>query len=116
MEENHKVEKFLRDAKEYAEVRFDLVSLNIQDKFSDIVSSLVSIVILSVLALLILLFAGIGAAIWLGEYFNNAPVGFFCMTGFFILLAFILFFNRERWIKFPIMNSLIKKIHLNDEN
>ncbi len=116
MEQNNKVEKFLTDVKEYAEVRFDMVSLNIQDKFSDIVSSLVSIVVLSVLALLILLFAGLGAAIWLGEYLNNPPVGFFCITGFYVLLALVLFFNRERWIKFPIMNSLIKKIHLNDEN
>ncbi|MES2140598.1 MAG: phage holin family protein [Bacteroidota bacterium] len=116
MEENNKVEKFLTDVKEYAEVRFDLVSLNIQDKFSDIVSSLVSIIVLSVLALLILLFAGIGGALWLGEYFNNAPIGFFCITGFYILLAIILFFSREKLIKFPIMNSLIKKIHLNDEN
>ncbi|MCE9538188.1 MAG: phage holin family protein [Bacteroidetes bacterium] len=116
MEENNKVEKFLRDIKEYAEVRFGLVSLNIQDKFSDIVSSLVAIVILSVLALLILLFAGVGGAILLGEYFNNPALGFFCIAGFYILLAFILFLEREKWIKFPIRNYLIKKIHLNDEN
>lgn len=116
MEEKNKVEKFLKDVKEYAEVRFDIVSLNFQDKFSDIVSSLVSVIILSVMALLILLFAGIGAAIWLGEYFNNASIGFFCITGFYLLLAFLILFNREKWIKFPVMNSLIKKIHFNDEN
>lgn len=116
MEEKNKIEKFLKDIKEYAEVRFDLVSLNVQDKFSDIVSSLVSIIILSVMALLILLFAGIGAAIWLGEYFNNGWIGFFCITGFYLLLALLILFNREKWIKFPVMNSLIKKIHFNDEN
>lgn len=116
MEEKNKIEKFLTNVKEYAEVRFELVSLNIQDKLSIIVSSLVSIVVLSVFALLILLFAGIGGAIWLGEYFNNTYVGFFCITGFYILIALIVLINREKWIKFPVMNSLIKKIHFYDEN
>lgn len=116
MEEKNKVGKFLSDVKEYAEVRFDLISLNIQDKLSGIVSSIVSIIVLSIIVIFILLFAGIGAALWLGEYFNNAPIGFFCITGFYLFLAFLILINREKWIKFPVMNSLIKKMHFNDEN
>ena len=116
MEEKNKIEKFLINIKDYAEVRFDLVSLNIQDKLSILVSSLVSMMVLSVFALLVLLFAGIGAAIWLDGYFNNSYVGFFCIMGFYILVALIVLINREKWIKFPVMNSLIKKIHSYDEN
>lgn len=116
MEEKNNVEKLLSNVKEYAEVRFDLISLNFQDKLSIVVSSLVSIVIISVLTLLIFLFASIGAALWLGEYFQSASIGFFCVMGFYVLLTFLLLLNREKWIKFPIMNSLIKKINFNDEN
>ena len=116
MEEKNNIEKLLSNVKEYAEVRFDLVSLNFQDKLSVVVSSIVSIVIIAVLSLLIFLFASIGAALWLGEYFQNNAIGFFCVMGFYIFLTFLLLVNREKWIKFPIMNSLIKKMNFNDEN
>lgn len=116
MEEENKVEKLLIHLKDYAETQFQLSILSVQNNFVNLLSSMASIVVLGVLLLFILLFTGIGTAIWLGEYFHNYFLGFFYIAGFYILILFIIYFNREKWIKSPLINALLKKINLDDEN
>lgn len=115
MEELNKVEKLAEHIKEYAETRFDLVVLNAQDKFTNILSSLVVSATGIVLGLFVLLFASIGAALWLGECLQSSFLGFFCVAGFYLLVAIIVILNREKWIKMPMINSLLKKININEE-
>lgn len=116
MEEENKVEKVLGHLKEYAETRYELGLLNAQEKFSNVLSSVASIAVLGILIIFIFLFGSIGIALWLGEYYHNSFIGFFYIAGFYILLSLLLFFNREKWIKSPLINTLIKKINHNDEN
>lgn len=116
MEEKNKLEKMFTDIKDYAETRFDIIVLNSQDKATHVISSIASAAILGVLGLFILMFLSIGAAWSLGEYLNSPSIGFFSVAGFYLLVVLILFLNREKWIKLPIINAIIKKItfHEND--
>lgn len=116
MEEKNKLEKMFTDIKDYAETRFDIIVLNSQDKASHVISSIASAAILGVLGLLMLMFLSIGAAWSIGEYLHSPSIGFFSVAGFYLLVGFILFLNREKWIKLPIINAIIKKItfHEND--
>jgi len=116
MEELNKVEKLAGHIKEYAETKFDLVVLNTQDKFTDILSSVVASAAGMVLGVFVLLFASIGAALWLGDCLNSPFIGFFCVAGFYLLVALLVIVNRKRWIKEPMINSLLKKININEEN
>jgi uncharacterized membrane protein len=90
--------------------------LNIQDKSTGVISSIASAVILGTLGLIVLMFASIGAAWYLGEYLKNPSIGFFSVAGFYVVVGIILFIKREKWIKLPIINSILKKItyHEND--
>jgi hypothetical protein len=116
MEVKNKLEKMFTDIKDYAETRFDIVILNTQDKVTHVISSIVSGAILGTLGLFILMFLSIGAAWSLGEYFNSPSIGFFSVGGFYFLLAIILFVNREKWIKLPIINAILKKITFHENN
>lgn len=116
MEEENKVERLLKHVEEYAETRVDLIALNVQDKLGSILSSIVSIVILWILSIFVLMFASIGAAWWIGDYFNSPSMGFFAIAGIDLLIAIIIFFNREKWVKSPITNALIKKINFHEED
>lgn len=116
MEDLNKVEKLINDLKHYAEVRYDLIVLNLQDKLSELISSFASIALLSILAVFILLFGSIGGALWLGEYFHCTSIGFFCVAGFYFVLALLLFFSRETLIKLPVINALLKKINNHGHN
>lgn len=116
MEEKNKLEKMFTDIKDYAETRIDIIALNTQDKASQVISSVASIAILGTLGLFILLFASVGAAWSLGEYLNSPSIGFFSVAGFYFLLMLVLFVNREKWIKLPIINAILKKITFHENN
>jgi hypothetical protein len=116
MEEKSKLEKMFGNMKEYAETRFDIVVLNAQEKATNVIASVVSSAILGLLGIFILLFLSIGGAWALGEYLHSPSIGFFAVAGFYLLVALILYANREKWIRTPVINSILKKItfHEND--
>lgn len=116
MELKKKAEKLLNHLKEYVEIRLSLASLTVREKFSEIFSSVAAVFIFSLLVAFIFLFAGIGTALWLNDYFQSTFLGFFCVTGFFALVTILLFFNRNRWIKNPIIDAIIRKTNADAEN
>lgn len=116
MEEKNKVEKLMKHVEEYAETRVDLIALAVQDKLGAVMSSIASIVILWILCVFILLFASVGAAWWIGDYYNSPSIGFFTIAGFDLIVAALIYFNREKWVKIPISNALIKKINFHEED
>ncbi|MEO5570434.1 MAG: phage holin family protein [Bacteroidia bacterium] len=116
MEGKNKAEQFIGNIKEYAETRFDIILLNIQDKVSDVLSSIASVIVVAVLGIFIILFSSVGAAWWIGRMFHDPSIGFFCIAGFYLIVAIILILNLDKWIKLPIINALLKKININEEN
>ncbi|MFL5764092.1 MAG: phage holin family protein [Bacteroidia bacterium] len=116
MEGKNKVEQLLKHAEEYAETRFDIAVLNMQEKTGNVLSSMASAVLVTVFSLFVILFASIGGAWLIGEYFKSPSIGFFSIAGFYLLLGLIIYMNREKWIKLPIMNALLRKINIHEED
>ncbi len=115
MEIKNKAEKLINFIREYLETRLNLATLSVREKLSEVLSSIVSAFILGLFLVFIFLFAGIGTALWLGDYFESTALGFFCVTGLYALITLVLFFNRNRWIKAPVADSIIKKTNINVE-
>jgi hypothetical protein len=111
-----KIEKFIAHVKEYVETRADLLALNVQDKLSDVISSMVSALILGFLTIVILFFLSIGSAWWLGQVLGSPSIGFFCIAGIYALIGILIYLFRKQWIKMPMINFLIKKINLREED
>jgi hypothetical protein len=116
MEEQTKIEKIISDVKDYAETRLDIAVLDAQDKATHVISSMAAGAVFGALGILVLLFLNIGLAWMLGEYFHSPSIGFFTVGGFYLLIGVLLYVNREKWIKLPIINAILKKItfHEND--
>ena len=116
MEGKNKVEQLASNLKEYAETRLDIVILNLEDKVSDILSSIASIAIITILAMLIVFFGSVGAAWWVGQLLHNPSVGFFSVAAFYLIVAIVIYANRDNWIKVPIINAILKKINFNEKD
>ncbi|HEX8515481.1 MAG TPA: phage holin family protein [Bacteroidia bacterium] len=116
MEVKDKLEKMFTDIKDYTETRLDIVILNTQDKATSVISSMAAGAILGMLGLFILMFLSIGGAWALGEYFNSPSIGFLSVGAFYLLIAILLYVNRENWIKMPIINAILKKITIHENN
>lgn len=97
-------------AEDFSKTSIELYKLKLIDKSADIVSSIVtSMVIFSIVALSLLII-NIGMAFWIGKLLNDIFYGFFVIGGFYAILAIVLTIFRKQWIKNPVSNSIISKI------
>ena len=116
MEEHNKAEQLVKNMKSYLETRFDIVVLNLQDKLSDILSSVATVLVLSVFSILVVFFVSVGVAWWIGNAMQNSSIGFFIVGGFYLVLMIIVMIFKDQWIKLPLINILLKRININEND
>lgn len=116
MEEKNKAEQLFSNVKSYLETRLDIIILNIEDKVSDILSSVATVLIISVISLMVVFFVSVGVAWWIGNAMQNSSVGFFIVGGFYLLLMILVAVFKDQWIKLPVINALLKRININEDN
>ena len=118
MEKEHKtgvLESLFDRTTDYIETRVELTKLKAIRKTSQIVSSIVSSLIIAVAFCFFLLLLNIALGFWLGEFLGKTYYGFFAMAGFYLIVGLIVFASRSRF-KTSVINSLIKKMHSDNEN
>ncbi len=104
------VESLIDRAKSYAEARLDILRLKGIDKLSAIISLIVSMIAVLLISFIFVMFLSIGIAIYLGELLGNYYFGFLIMAAFYLITGLLLFKFRDKWLKAPIVNSLIKSL------
>ena len=104
------IDILLSDAGDFIETRTRLWTYNGIEILADVSGELVSGLAMIVITSFVVMTFSIGLALligyWLGQYFY----GFFIMGGFYGIVALIIYARRERWLKDPFSNMLIRKI------
>ncbi len=104
------IDSLIDRVKIYVETRIDLLRLKAIDKSSSFISLLVSMIIVILMSFLFIIFLSVGAALLLGEMLGKTYYGFFIVAGFYLLVGLILFALRDKWLKAPITNTMIKNL------
>lgn len=104
------VEELFYKLKDYGDTRLDLFKLKSINKASGILSSLITSVILLVLLALVVLCITIGAALLIGVLLGKTYYGFFIIAGVYIIVGLVLFSSRDKMLKTPVSNRLIKEL------
>jgi Putative Actinobacterial Holin-X, holin superfamily III len=107
--EKSKAEDLTDQVKDYLNDRTDLAVLKISDKVSDILSTLIAGLILGLIFFFFLLFSSFALAQWLSNFLENEYLGYFIVALFYLAIGLIVYFTKEKWIKIPITNMIIKK-------
>lgn len=94
----------------YLETRIDLLKLKAVSKSSDIVSSIVSGLVILVLITFGILILSVGLAIWAGSLLGSLWYGFFAVGGFYVLLSILLIAFKGKWLKGPVSDIVVKKL------
>ena len=81
---------------------------------AEIISSLVSGFVILMLLLLLFVNLNIGIALLIGDLLGKIWLGFFALTGFYGVVALVVYLLRNYLIKKAVKNSVIK-ILLKDE-
>jgi hypothetical protein len=108
----NQIESLFEKATDYLELRLELAKLKTAEKSSDILSTIISGIILIAIFSSFLIMINIGIALFLGELFGKNYFGFFALAGFYALAAIIFYVYKNVWIKKPVSNMIIKKMSL----
>lgn len=104
------VESLIDRVKSYVETRIDLLRLKAIDKSSSLLSLLISMIVVILIGFISLMLLSIGIALLLGEWLGKSYYGFFIVTGLYIITGLVLYSSRDKILKSPIANSMIKKL------
>ncbi len=97
-------------AEDYGKTTLNLLKLNAIDKSADVASSLVSRLAVILTVVFSVLIISVGAALWLGKLLGEAFYGFYIIGGFYAILAILLQVFGQKWIKYPVSNSIIEQM------
>jgi len=103
------IQSLIGNSTDYAKQRVDLLKLKSVDKTSDLASSIISFIPLVLIFALVFFFLNIGLALLVGDLLGKAYLGFLILTAVYLITGFVLFKQRDKWVKVPIANMLIRK-------
>ncbi|HEY0678490.1 MAG TPA: phage holin family protein [Chitinophagaceae bacterium] len=97
-------------AMEFIETQIALAKVQAAEKVSTLVSTIAAFLILSVFLLFFLLFGSIAAAYWMASITGSNALGFLIVGGFYLLVGVIIFLGRERLLRRPMLNAIIRQL------
>jgi Zn-dependent protease with chaperone function len=111
MEDNSTlIESLLTRAIDYGKINYEIVKLNVIDKTTNGISSFVPNTVVFLVLSSALLFFNLGVAFLLGKVLGELFYGFFIVSAFYLLVAFIMYFFMRKWVKRVFYDYLIKQI------
>jgi hypothetical protein len=109
-DQRHDIDALLSDAGDYLETRTSLWKLKAIESLSDVSGELVSgLGMIGIVTFVIMLFS-VGFALLIGDLLGKSFYGFFIIGGAWFIFGLICFIRRDRWLKEPFSNMLIRKI------
>jgi uncharacterized membrane protein len=105
-----KTEELAKHIKEYVDTKVQHTKLLVAEKASRIISDLIARTVVLVLMVLFVLFASIALAFALAEWTGALWAGFLIVAGIYLLIVIIVWSGRERFIRVPVMNNIVKQL------
>ena len=111
MEENTSpIESLIEKATEYGKTSLELAKLNAIDKTCEVVSTLLTHLLVLVIVSSFLLFISLGLALWLGEILEKIYLGFLLVAAFYGVTGILIHYFFHESIKKSVGNNLVKQI------
>jgi hypothetical protein len=104
------MKNLINEAKDYYEVKKDLVKLKTAEKVSEGAGNAIAYVSLSIVGIFTLLFFSVTLALGLGWALDNNFWGFLIVTLIYVAAGTVIWFNKEKMFRIPVLNALIKSL------
>ena len=111
-----KAEELINHLKEYADSKISFAKLNVAEKTSKVVANLTTVLIMLVFILFFIGYASSALASVLGEWTGKLYWGQLLVAGLYLILAIVLWLNRERILRLPVLNALLQQFFRKDNN
>jgi hypothetical protein len=101
-------EPLLARVEAYGKSSFDLIKLKSIDKTSNVLSTVISRLLLVIVGTVFFIILNIGIALWIGDVLDKSYYGFFIVAGFYGIVSIILYLAHAS-IKAGVGNSIVKQ-------
>lgn len=110
MQENKEksIEDLYEDAKSYLDTKVEYTRLYLVEKVSKIFADVITNALAIICFVLAFLFATLTLALFLSDLLGSYTQGFGCVALFYLLLALIVYFTKDKFIEKAIINFTIK--------
>jgi hypothetical protein len=112
----NRLETLANHVVDYVDTRWDLLVLNFTEKGVGVISGVVAGLVASFFGFIALIFAGVGAAKWLGIYMNNPIVGYFIVAGVSLLFLIIAFTAGRSYIRNAVVKFVLITLREGEQN
>ena len=96
--------------KEWTENRIASLKLSAAEKSSGLMANIVARLLVLILFLFFLVFAGIALALVFTKITGEYYWGFLVVSGIYLLLAVLCWIYRERLLQIPLMNAMVHQL------
>lgn len=107
-EEIRKIESLIDEGKQYLQTRLDQLKLSAADKSARLLSLAVSVFLTAGVFFLFFVLLAVSAALFVGDWLGSRGLGFLFISFLSLLLAVWVWSRREKWIRRPIRNALLR--------
>ena len=104
------LEVLLERAEEFSKTSIKLIKLKAIDKTAELISSLISWMVVITVVALFFMILNIGIALWIGELLGKSYYGFFIIAAFYAIVGIMFQLFSIQWIKKPISNSIVSQM------
>jgi hypothetical protein len=111
-----KIEELIENLKCYSVTTVELIKLETANRFSAIVSVVISKFIIGLIVLLFAFFLSLAICFYLSELFDNNYLGFGIVAGFYLLLGIVLIIGRKKLLINPMRERMIQEMFQSEKN
>ena len=97
-------------------IRIDEVKLAVAERVSAVMAMVIATAVVNIIFLLCLVFASAAGAFALGVWLKSYWLGFLVVAGLYFLAGLLVWAAKERLIRAPIMNAIIRQLFKNNED
>jgi putative superfamily III holin-X len=106
-----KAADLVEHVEDIADTFYKLALVNATQKATNLASSFLVVLALSVFGILCFLFGGIALSLWLGNVIGSRAGGFLIVAGIYIVLLLVVILLRKKIIFPVIRDMLIRKVY-----
>jgi hypothetical protein len=109
--QTNSIESLFGKTRSYIETSLDLLKLKAIDKSSSFISVIITYLVVFIIVGCFFILLNIGLALLIGRLLGESYYGFFILAVLYAVIGMILLKNRNKWVKTPVVNMLIKEMH-----
>ena len=113
-EEFKKVEEMVEHFKAYMETKVTQVKLGVAEKMSKLIATLIAMMFVLIVFFFFVIFGSVAASYAIGAWLGKTWLGFLIVAFFYLLLGFIMWLAKDKLLRIPILNAIIRQLFNNE--